>query len=108
MDISFNFPQWLPPDQITKKLPDSVIATVDDLKSPKTKQLRGGVNLSCRRMFFVTEDGWRSAAWLQMTPEVRQLMESHPRYYDTFLGLDYRFKFDFLNLRSMVTSVEVA
>ena len=100
-----NLPRWIPPEQILKKLPDSVLATIDDIKLPKTKQLRGGINLSCRRIFFVTDDNLRSAAWLQMTSEVRAMMEAHPRYVNSFIGLDYRLRLAIHNLRSMVVEI---
>lgn len=98
---------WIPPEQILKKLPETVLATIDDIKRPKNKQLRGGIDSSFLRLFFVTEDNFRSSAWLGMTPEVCELMGAHPRYIDTFIGLDYRMKFAFYNLRSFIEDISL-
>ena len=102
-----NLPRWIPPDQILKKFPETVLATIDDIKRPKNKQLCGGIDSSFRRLFFVTEDYLRSSAWLHMTPEVSELMKKHPQYVDTFIGLDYRMRFTICNLRSLIVDINL-
>lgn len=110
MSIHLDLPdlsRWIPPEQILKELPETVLATIENIKCPKTKQLGGGIDSSFRRLFFVTEDYLRSAAWLRMTPKVSEFMKTHSRYVDGFIGLDYQMSFAFRNLRSFVVDISL-